>query len=86
MQNLYGDYMELKICLDLELYIVLANFRFIWSATINESITFSIHDNDGKEVYTITSNKTSGDSEIINDSKMDNIRDHQFFVSIEGTS
>ena len=58
-------------------------FRFIWSATINESITFSIHDNDGKEVYSVTSNKTSGDSEIINDSKMDNIRNHQFFVSID---
>ena len=57
--------------------------RFIWSATIDESLTFSIHDNEGEEVYTVTSNKTNGDSEIINDSKMNNIRNHQFFVSID---
>ena len=50
---------------------------------MNESITFSIHDNEGEEVYTVTSNKTNGDSEIINDSKMDKIRNHQFFVSID---
>ena len=48
-----------------------------------ESISFCIHNNKDKEVYKINSNNTTGDSEIVNDSKMDNIRNHQFFVSID---
>ena len=59
------------------------DFRFIWDVEIKENISFSIKNNKGEQVYMMNSNNATGDSEIINDSKMGNIRNHQFFVSID---
>jgi len=57
--------------------------KFIWDVEIKGNISFSIKNNKGEQVYMMNSNNATGDSEIINDSKMGNIRNHQFFVSID---